>query len=206
MAVNLNELPTVRPPFHGHVPDFSDPLGLMVHCHEKIEWYLEALVRAGESLRSGAESKRKAAFCDTDMACAHLAGPGVKHTADEEESLFPRMRERGGIAAHETLAAADELEAQHQTAQGIEREFNILVERLPRDGSAEQRDIERFNELAAQLNQLYRPHIQVENGLVFPTAARILTTEELRQIGVEMRARRQTILQRNGLWERTATS
>jgi hemerythrin-like domain-containing protein len=177
----------------------------MVHCHEKIEWYLEALMRAGESLRRGVETERKAAFADTDMARAHLAGPGVKHTADEEESLFPRMRERGGIAARETLAAADELEAQHQKAQSIEREFNSLVENLPRDGSADMHDIERFNELAVELNKLYRPHIQVENGLVFPAAARILTAEELRQIGVEMRARRQTILQRNGLWERTAT-
>ena len=130
------------------------------------------------------------------MACAHFATPGVKHTEDEDVSLFPRLRERGGTAGQDALAAMAELESQHRTAEQLHAEFDELVGCLPRDGSADAKELDRFNELVTELTTLYRPHILLENNFVFPVAARVLPASEIQALGEEMRARRKDILQR----------
>ena len=179
-----------------HTPDFTNPLGLLVHCHERIEGHLRALERSAEILRAGDRRSLPSAFAAVEMACAHFATPGVKHTEDEEVSLFPRLREQGGAAGQEALAAMAELEAQHRTAEQTHAEFDELVARCPRDGSADAKESDRFGELVAQLTALYRPHIRLENELVFPVAARILPASEIQALGEEMRARRRLILQK----------
>ena len=176
-----------------HVPNFADPLGLMAHCHRKIETYLKGLLIAGDVLRGGTD-KAAEAFRLIDAAREHFAVRGPKHTEDEEVSLFPRLREHGGAEAEEALSAVAELEAQHRAAEQTHAEFDSLVGRLPRDGSAGAGDINRYAELAAALSDLYRPHIRVEDELVFPAAARVIPPSVLAVIGGEMRARRRDIL------------
>ena len=178
-----------------HIPDFTDPIGLLVHCHQRIETQLETLVRAAEVLRSGNSLSRPKAFAAIDAACKHFAIAGVKHTADEEESLFPRLRERGGTAGEEALAAITELESQHRTAEQMHKQFDEFVLTLPRDGSADSRELDCFSEMAAELTAFYCPHIFVENNLVFPVAGRVLPASEIHTLGKEMRARRRDILQ-----------
>ena len=177
-----------------HVPDFADPLGLMAHCHRKIESYLRGLVTAGDMLRRGRDGGLAEAFRLIDAAREHFALRGPKHTEDEEASLFPRMRERGGTEAEDALSALAELEAEHRAAERAHAAFDSLIDRLPRDGSAPVEDLYRYAELAAALGDLYRPHIRVEDELVFPVAARVLPPSELAVIGKEMRERRRDIL------------
>lgn len=179
-----------------HIPDFTNPLGLLVHCHERIEAQLSALERAGEILRAGDARSLPRVFATIDGACAHFAIPGVKHTEDEEVSLFPRLRERGGTAGQDAIAAMDELESQHRRGEQMHAEIDELVGCLPRDGSADARELDRFNELVAELTTLYRPHILLENNFVFPIAADVLAASEIQALGEEMRARRQDILQK----------
>lgn len=192
--LTLNSTLAINQP---HIPDFKNPLGLLVHCHERIEGQLRNLERAAEILRGGDRGLLTPAFAAVDMACAHFATPGVKHTEDEEVSLFPRLRERGGSAGQEALAAIAELELQHRTAEHLHTEFDALVARIPRDGSTEMRDIDRFAELVTGLTALYRPHIHTENEIVFPVAARVLPAADIQALGMEMRSRRQFLLQRH---------
>jgi len=175
------------------IPDFTNPLGLLVHCHEKIEAQLGVLERAAEILRAGDRQSLPPVFAAVDMACAHFATPGVKHTEDEEISLFPRLRERGGAAGQDALAAMAELELQHRSAELLHAQFDQLVGRLPRDGSADAKDLDRFSSLVTELMTLYRPHILLENNFVFPVAARVLPGSEIQALGEEMRARRKDI-------------
>jgi hemerythrin-like domain-containing protein len=174
-----------------HIPDFTKPLGLLAHCHERIEGHLRALERAAEILVGGDVPSLPLAFGAADAAVAHFATPGVKHTEDEEVSLFPRLRARGGAGGEEVLAAVREMEAQHRTAEGIHAEFESLIAVMARDGSAEAGHLCRFQELVVALTALYRPHIRVENEVVFPVAARVLPAAEIKALGAEMRARRQ---------------
>jgi hemerythrin-like domain-containing protein len=135
------------------------------------------------------------AFAAADAAVAHFATPGVKHTEDEELSLFPRLREFGGAGGEEVLAAVREMEAQHRRAEVIHAEFESLVASMPREGSDGAGHLQRFRELVVALTALYRPHIRVENEVVFPVAARVLPAAEIQALGEEMRARRQFLFQ-----------
>ena len=176
------------------VPNFADPLGLMSHCHRKIEGYLSGLAASGEILLKGRAAELAGAFQVIDAAREHFAVRGQKHTEDEEVSLFPRLREYGGHEAGEALAALAALETEHRVAEGTHLEFDELVERLPRDGSAGVKEIYLFNELVAELAGLYRPHIRVEDEIIFPTAARVIPSDALTIVGQEMLARRRELL------------
>ena len=179
-----------------HIPDFTDPLGLLLHCHERIEAQLSSLERAAEILRVGDCQSLPRLFAAIDGAVAHFAVPGVKHTEDEEISLFPRMRQHGGSAGEEVVAAMAELESQHRSAEQLHSEFDAFVATLPRDGSADTRELDCFGGLVGGLTTLYRPHIMLENNIVFPVAARVLPASEIQVLGEEMRARRKDILQK----------
>lgn len=179
-----------------HIPDFTKPLDLLVHCHERIHGQLEILKRAAEILRSGDGRLLPGVFAAIDAACKHFAIAGAKHTEDEELSLFPRLREQGGSAGGEALAAMTELESQHRTAEELHQQFDEFMLTLPRNGSADVRELDRFSEMAAELGAFYRPHISLENTLVFPIAARVLPAGEIHALGEEMRARRKDILQK----------
>jgi pyridoxamine 5'-phosphate oxidase len=179
-----------------HIPDFTNPLGLLVHCHERIEGQLQTLERAAEVLRSGESRLLPQAFGAIDAACTHFAVAGVKHTEDEELSLFPRLRERGGSAGEEALAAMTELESQHRTAEELHTQFDNFVLTLPRAGLADARELDCFSEMVAELVAFYRPHIFMENNLVFPIAGRVLTASDIHDLGEEMRDRRKDMLQR----------
>ncbi len=178
------------------IPDFTKPLDLLVHCHENIERQLEALARAAEVLRVGDSLNTAQAFAAIDAACKHFAVAGIRHTADEEESLFPRLRKSETSAGDEALAAMSELESQHRTAEDMHRQFDEFVLSLPRDGSADTRELDSFGEMTAELAAFYRPHIFMENNLVFPIAGRILSDGEIHAQGEEMRERWKDILQK----------
>lgn len=191
--VTTSSMLTINQP---HIPDFTDPLRLLVHCHERIEAQLAALECAAEILRAGDRQSLPRVFGAIDAACAHFAIAGVKHTEDEEISLFPRLREHGGSAGEDALTAMVELESQHRTAEKLHVEFDEFVSSLPRDGSADARELDCFSELVAELTALYRPHILLENNFVFPIAGRALPANEIQGLGEEMRARRKDILQK----------
>ena len=179
-----------------HIPDFTNPLGLLVHCHERIEGQLSTLERAADVLRAVDTRSLPRIFAAIDAACAHFAIAGVKHTEDEEISLFPRLRGRGGAGAEEALAAITKLESQHRIAERLHAELDEFVRSLPRDGSADGKDLDRFSAAVAELTTLYRPHIELENNFVFPVAARVLPANEIQALGEEMRARRKDILRK----------
>jgi hemerythrin-like domain-containing protein len=177
-----------------HVPNFADPLGLMSHCHRKIEGYLAGLATSGEKLLGGSTEERAEGFRLIDAAREHFAVRGSKHTEDEEISLFPRLREYGGHEAEDALKALAALETEHRVAEGVHSEFDELIERLARDGSATMKEIDLFNELVTELTDLYRPHIRIEDEIIFPTASRVMPSDVLLLIGEEMRARRRELL------------
>src|SRR2546421_12763240 len=93
----------------GAKPDhtFTEPIGLLTDCHRRIERFLDQLlVIAGKA--GGAEltgDQREA--LGTSLRYFKKAAP--LHTADEEESLFPRMRETGDPRVAEALQTMERL-------------------------------------------------------------------------------------------------
>lgn len=171
----------------GHESGFDDPLGLLRDCHRRIESFLDALVRVAASDEARLDEGRRRAL---GAALTYFRDAAPKHTADEEESLFPRLRALGREDVRPLLDAAARLEREHALA-------DALHERVERIGRAwlDAGEIGR-DELASlrsdldALKRLYAAHIALEDDHVFPAAAHALDSAALGVIGREMAARR----------------
>lgn len=184
MCASLNILG--RTPDHG----FDEPLGLLTDCHRRIEMFLELLQRAVRE-RAGPPSVP----LDPPTAEAirnarrYFAKAAPKHTADEEESLFPRLRAAAAKQGKDCKAIV-RLEGDHEHADRLHAQVDSLLDTWLNAGAL---PAERFTELGsilAALRELYREHIHVEEAEVFPLAGELLSPSELSAIGTEMRARR----------------
>jgi iron-sulfur cluster repair protein YtfE (RIC family) len=99
----------------GAKPDsgFDDPIGMLKDCHRRIESFLGILCvvvdRArGRSLTGEERDAVKAAL-------EYFRTGGQRHIADEEESLFPRLRKSDAKSFEEV----DRLEGDHHEAKRI---------------------------------------------------------------------------------------
>jgi hemerythrin-like domain-containing protein len=158
------------------------PLDHLLACHRRIEERLEILERAAAHLES-----RPMEALEALAACLRFFDSnGVRHTADEEESLFPRLRDR---LTAEQLAYLDQLEQQHRKADRLYSELNLLVRELL-GGPADAGLAERFRAVVIDLAQLYRSHIASEDQTFLPLARGVLSADQLREISREMKSRR----------------
>jgi|CXWL01.1.fsa_nt_gi pyridoxamine 5'-phosphate oxidase len=173
-----------------HAPDFTDPLGLLVHCHVKIELQLEALERAVRMLANDDGEAIPFAIAIIAAARAHFSGPAVRHTADEEVSLFPRLRRFASDSDSGLIAALRELESQHRCLDAVHAKFDELIDTAGPEPESGQLDVDDLELTVGELLGVYRPHFQMENEIIFPEAARILSPAEILAVGQEMRARR----------------
>lgn len=167
---------------------FAQPLGLLSDCHRRIESFLC-------DMRRVACEGRGAALSDTDRArlaaAVHyftIAAP--RHTADEEESLFPRLRAATGEQARRAINELKRLEADHDRADACHTEANALANRWLCEGSLDVVAAERLIELLETLAAIYAAHIAVEDSQVFPAATEVLDHGQIEAIGREMATRR----------------
>ena len=183
----------------GQSPDhgFDQPLGLLSDCHRRIEHFLHVLVTVATEGAGGplTASYRRA----LEGAIRYFAVAAPKHTADEEVSLFPRLRESADSAAHDALASLDSLEHDHDEAEGHHGAVDAIVRRWVANDHLSQSDFDELRERLGRLEALYRRHIEIEDHEVFPAAARVLDHAQLSQIGDEMAARRDVRVGPDGL-------
>ena len=113
-----------------------------------------------------------------------------KHTADEEEDLFPILRKLASPRVSTALADVDRLESEHKTAAAWHSEVDDICGRWLREGRLSERDATRLRELLGSLTELYRFHIAAEEEKVFPTAQAELSEAQKQVIGCRMASRR----------------
>jgi hemerythrin-like domain-containing protein len=175
----------------GTAPTFDDPLGMLRACHRRIERALTALEQvAALEARGTLDADTRAAL----LQVVHYFATGVpRHAADEEDSLFPRMRAALEGSGSRALAALEALEREHATADAAHQELDALGRQLAKTGSFES-SVERlrFGRVIARLQQLYREHIRREDQEVLPLAAAAVEAKALEQVGADMAARRGT--------------
>lgn len=167
---------------------FDDPMGLLADCHRRIERFLFVLEQVGEQARGGPLEAGQRVSLETALRYFRDAAP--KHTADEEESLFPRLRALDSPQVKAVLSQVDALEAQHGEAARAHAEIDRLGGAWLEAGTLGEEDAARYRSLVARLGGLYRGHIAVEEGEVFPAAATALAEPERKAMGGEMAARR----------------
>jgi hemerythrin-like domain-containing protein len=173
-----------RRPDHG----FDEPLGLLSDCHRRIEYFLGVLCAIGEQAAGGLLSASQRA--ELESALRYFATAAPKHTADEEQSLFPRLRASTDADAARALDIVARLEKDHGEAARHHSDVDVLVRRWLDAGRLDVDDVRALNDGLARLRAIYAEHIAVEDRDVFPIAGRLLSAEQLREVGREMAARR----------------
>ena len=168
--------------------NFSDPTALLSDCHRRIEMFLGALMAVAEVIdRAPTEDTTRA----LESALRYFSQAAPKHTADEEESLFPRLRQIQGAEIQAAFSRLEELEKEHLWAAPLHSEVERLGARYLSTGSLSSREVGDFRNAVRDLAALYKQHIAVEDELVFPLAARVLSDAEKSAIAEEMAGRRQ---------------
>lgn len=178
--------------------DFSKPLEFLFHCHSRIATRLVGLIRLSEDLKPIETVDAEDFLQGSENTLRHLATSGLKHTRDEEDSLFPRLRAHKDAGVDELFEVLGHLEAQHKRAASIESSLEGMVKSFRGAEAIDENRVALFKDLAEGLYDLYRPHIQIENEFVFPSAGKILTPDELSEIGKEIYSRRQVTIDSRG--------
>lgn len=162
---------------------FANPVGLLSDCHGRIERLLKTLETVADQGGVLDVQRRNA----LQTALEYFRGAAPKHTADEEEDLFPmlRLRDRPEIAG-----ALERLEGDHARAYAWHREVEEIFERWVREERLSGREAARLKELLKSLSDLYTAHIAVEEGSIFPLAQAELSAQDKETMGRLMAARR----------------
>jgi len=166
--------------------DFSEPLGLLADCHRRIEYFLDVLIRL--SALAGRPLKPEQ-WKDLEKALNYFVISGPRHTADEEESLFPRLRASRDPRAADALERLSQLERDHEMAEVHHRAVDRFCRRWLDLGFLSDSDTRNLQDRLGELRAIYREHILIEDEQLFPTAAQVLSEEELLEIGREMQDR-----------------
>jgi hemerythrin-like domain-containing protein len=169
-------------------PTFDDPIGMLRACHRRIERALDVMARVADREEQGAlDGEAREAL----RATLHYFATGVpRHARDEEESLFPRLREQLAESGS-ALCGLEALEQEHVTADAAHRDLERLGQQLLDTGRfLDPLERERFRERIRQLQALYAEHIRREDEEILPLAAAVIDAREQVAIGAEMAARR----------------
>ena len=168
--------------------DFTDPIGMLGDCHRRIERFLNVLVTVAAREKGGPLTEEHKAALETSLRYFREGAP--KHTADEEESLFPRLRRIDPAITRAILARIDCLEQDHECAGKAHDEVDRLGQLWLTRGQLSPNEASQLSTLLDQLAKLYRNHIAIEDTEIFPFAANMLPPSDRKAVGAEMAARR----------------
>jgi hemerythrin-like domain-containing protein len=171
----------------GAKPDsgFDDPIGMLKDCHRRIEHFLGILCLMANRAEGRALTTEEASA--VQAALQYFRVGGVRHNADEEESLFPRLRKQ---FAEDAMVKIDSLEIDHRSADRLHLAIEQLYEAWMERGSLSSAESQQLLSATERMENLYKAHIAVEEEVIFPRAAALFSSADLASIGKEFRDRR----------------
>jgi len=170
----------------GAKPDsgFNDPIGMLKDCHRRIESFLQILCLVAERARGRRLNDEEAVAINS--ALSYFRTGGQRHTADEEESLFPRLRGQSAKEPEEL----DGLEDDHHRANELHAEVEELYQIWLESGLLSEDNQQTLAQSIAELEAIYKAHIKIEEEVVLPQASRTLDEKAIAEMGHEFRVRR----------------
>jgi iron-sulfur cluster repair protein YtfE (RIC family) len=166
---------------------FSDPTGLLSDCHRRIEMFLKSLQHVAKIIDRPMNNDARATL---ESALRYFRESAPKHTADEEESLFPRLREIEDPRVEAAIAVLEALEDDHHKAHILHAEVDTLGLKCLRQLCLSVAEADRFRKAVGDLSAIYAEHIRVEDDVVFPAAKLGLSGTQQSAIAKEMATRR----------------
>jgi hemerythrin-like domain-containing protein len=167
--------------------NFTDPTGLLSDCHRRVELFLGTLEAVAKVIDRPATEETSRAL---ESALRYFAQAAPKHTADEEESLFPRLRQFRHPEIESAFSRLEQLEEEHRRAAPLHAEVDQLGRQYLLTGNLSSPEVDDFRRAVASLASMYKQHISVEDGLIFPLADRMLSDTDKSAIAEEMAGRR----------------
>lgn len=168
--------------------DFRNPLGLLSDCHRRIERFLDGLIAISEEAQGNKLSDVQRQQFEVGLRYFREAAP--KHTLDEEESLFPRLRLHKDGESLTAFALLAGLHADHTEAEIKHQRVDELGRAWLADQVLSPDKARILISLLKDLRATYEKHIAVEDNELFPLAEKILDRAELEAIAQEMAQRR----------------
>ena len=166
---------------------FSDPTGLLSDCHRRIETFLGSLQRVAKTIECPLTADARSAL---QSSLRYFQDAAPKHTADEEESLFPRLRNIRDAVTENALSTLAALESDHVKANALHLEVHSLGSHCLDRGPLSADQADRFRQALSELASIYKAHIRIEDDVVFPAAKQALSESDKSAIAEEMAARR----------------
>lgn len=164
---------------------FDAPFEMLAACHERVARMLGLLQRLQTHLQTQGQADTAAAGAARDvMRYFDMAAP--QHHLDEEQHIFPTLRESGDLGL---TALADALQAEHRQMheawQALRPALAALAEgQWPVDRAAG--TFAQWQAFAA----LYEGHAQREDAQAYPAAQARLDAARCQAMGDEMARRR----------------
>ena len=149
--------------------------------------FLRVLQAVGENANNPLTDETRKSL---ETALRYFREAAPKHTADEEESLFPKLRQMQDSEARSALQQLDSLEADHRDVAPLHALVDKLGERYLQIGLLSQSEASEFRDAVSGLMSNYRQHIEMEDSVVFPVAARLLSNTDRKVVAQEMAERR----------------
>jgi hemerythrin-like domain-containing protein len=170
----------------GAKPDsgFDDPIGMLADCHRRVEDFLGILCVVVERAQNRELTNEEKSAVQS--ALQYFKMGGQRHTADEEESLFPRLRGSSNPAIEAIAGLQSEHRRANQLHDSIEKFYLTWIS----SGKLAPEEQDQLLSQTGQLKDLYSAHIKVEETVVFPYAAKVLDSEVIAKIGAEFKMRR----------------
>lgn len=160
-------------------PDFSDPLGLLRACHERILKHCDMAVNLASRLAdTGLDSEITNAAA---QVYRYFSTAARHHHEDEEQDVFPRLARQ----SLKLTGLVHSLEQEHGRLEALWLEMEPLLAKPARIENTEE-----FQSLAAQFAEAHRAHVQKENSELLAQASQIFSSGELTEISRSMAERR----------------
>ena len=158
---------------------------MLEDCHRRIERFLNILciVAAQASGRSLNQEESTA----VTAALHYFQEGGRRHNADEEESLFPRLR---AAQPDDSQARLADLEDDHRRTGDLHQQVEVLFRKWIDSFAISNSEQQALLSSTAELKRIYAEHIRLEESTVFPHAAQVLDKAAIAAIGLEFQARR----------------
>ena len=165
----------------GHRRD--DPVAQLQRCHDRMRELATLAGRLG-SAEPGSDDEIADAAAEVARFFT-VASP--RHTADEDESVAPALKEAG--APPDVLAALATMTGEHGPIDQLVAEAAPLWTALASDPGRRGELRPALARLATRLDELLAAHLPPEEAIIFPAVARL--PEALRaRVSAEMQARR----------------
>jgi hemerythrin-like domain-containing protein len=160
-------------------PDFSNPLGLLSACHNRILQHCDLLQRLLDHIGANGidDDTRKAA----QQVVRYFSTAGKLHHEDEEQDLFPRLV-RTSLEMAELIHG---LEQDHERLDDLWAELSVMLDR-----PAAIDDLDKFASLAQEFISANREHVNRENNDLLSIAPHMISEKDQKKIGAAMAERR----------------